>query len=177
MGEQELKLDFGGSEEFSESSYDESNRHGVSYIIELIMKHKRLSKVFGVLYYKFSRPFLYYIAYALLFGCLDYLFGTIFVFSILSLIICAEYAFVFDWRDQVYDICVAEIGLQNEFAKEYSEEPLEKEDYDSIFTFLGPDKSDYISCTRRLTVFRIEYIRICILHIVIVAINYYFMLN
>jgi hypothetical protein len=176
MGEQELKLDFRGSEEFPEEAYDESNEQGFSYIIELIMKHKRLSKVFGVLYYNYSRPLQYYVAYAILSGCLDYLFGTIFVFSIFSLIICAEYAYVFDWRDQVYERCAIEIVFQNENAKEYSEVPLEKEDFDSIFMFNGPDKSDYISFTRRLAVFRIEYIRICIIHIIIVAINYYFIL-
>jgi hypothetical protein len=158
-------------EEYPDSAFEESNQNAYPYLVKKVMKHPKLSKVYGVLYYNYSRPYQYYFVYGVVFGLLDFAFGTIGLFSIVSMVICAEYANIYHLRKEILDRCYDEVYYQNSQAKDDYESPLSKSEVNDIWGCNGYDKSDIVPFFRRFVVYKREYIKILAFHLGALLIN------
>jgi hypothetical protein len=163
-------------EEYPESAFQASNDKAYNYLIKKVMSHPKLSKVYGLFYYNYSRPYQYYFAYAIVFGLLDFCFGSIGLFSIISMIICAEYANVYAIRKAILDRCYDEVYYQNSQAKDDYESPLSKSEVNDIWGCNDYDKSDIVPYFRRFVAYKREYIKILAFHLVILLINSLYLL-
>lgn len=163
-------------EEYPDSAFEESNDKAYKYLIKKIMSHPKLSKVYGVFYYNYSKPYQYYFVYAIVFGLLDFAFGTIGLFSILSMIICAEYANVYSLRQKVLELCHLEVYFQNSQAKEDFESPLSKSEVNDIWGFCSYDKSDKVPFKKKFIVYKSDYIQILAIHQTVILINSLYLL-
>jgi hypothetical protein len=163
-------------EAYPESAFDESNDKAYDFLIKKAMKHPKLSKVYGLLYYNYSRPYQYYFIYAVVFGLLDFVFGSIGLFSIISMVICAEYANIYYLRTKVLDRCIEEVYFQNMQAKEGYESPLSKSEINDIWGCCSYDISDLVPFFRRFVFYKKEYLKILAFHLTTILLNSLYLL-
>ena len=171
MEEPEVVYNEDDFDEYPESAYEESNNKAYEHLVKKVMNHPKLSKVYGVFYYNYSRPYQYYFSYAVVFGLIDFAFGTIGLFSIISMVICAGYANVYSIRDEVIDRCFMEVYSQNSQAKDEFESPLSKSEVDDIWGYYRYDKSDIVPFLRRFIVYKKEYFKILAFHLTTILSN------
>lgn len=163
-------------EEYPDSAYEESNKKAFEYIIKKTRNHPKLARVYGLFHFNYSRPKQYYIAYALVFGLLDWSFDTIALFTLISIIICAEYANLFSMREEVIDRCFVSFVMLNYYAQKDFEPPCHKSDADDVLDFEGFGPSDIVPFKRKFIVYKSEYLKILAIHAPMIIFNllYYF---